>query len=277
MFETNKPDQSRKFPSWAKVLIALLVAAPGTWWGINMRMKNAVPDPQELAKQAEAESRQIREQLIANLAEGKTVGAADELESGVTALETSATSLVGNDAIFCQGLANVIRGLIPVTRQYEEVYHIGNFADVMDVTTTKTRDDVRLRLNHLKDIQTVLERQSNLYDRMEHSLRTEFGELGTTPADGEALVKMAMASIGPKNQIRAKSRQAERDTCNHCLKAIELLDRTWGKWSVERGEILFTDAKNTRLYNGYADLIEAELQKQKESIGQVTQDLTRQK
>lgn len=261
-------------PGWAKILIALLIAAPGTYWGIKWRMKNTAPDPQEAAKQAEAESRQIREKLIANLAVGKTDGAAAEMEVGVTALEKSATSLTGNHAIFCQGVANAIRALIPVTQQYEEVYQFANFQDVMDVSTAKTREDIRIRIQHIKDIQTVLERQGNLYDTMEQNLREEFRELGATPADGEDLVKMAMASIGPKNQLRAKTRQAERDAGNHCLKAIELLDKTWGQWSVEKGEILFTDAKNTRLYNGYADLIEAEFAKHTNTVGQVTGDLS---
>jgi len=263
-------------PGWAKLLIALLIVAPGTYWGIKTRMKHAAPDPQEEARRAEAESRQIREKLIANLAAGKTDGASRELERGVSALERSAASLTGNDAIFCQGVANVVRDLIPVTRQYEEAFQYATFQDLMDVSTVKTRDDLRLRIQHLKDIQTVLERQGNLYDTMEHNLRKAFRELGATPADGEALVKMAMASIGPKNQLRARIRQAERDAANHCLKALELLDRTWGQWKVEGGEILFTDARNTRLYNGYADLIEAELAKHTNALGQVTADLDRQ-
>lgn len=95
---------------------------------------------------------------------------------------------------------------------------------------------------------------------MEPNLRNEYNNLGASPADGKSLVKMAMDGIAP-NELRTKTRQTERKACDHCLKATQLLDKTWGEWRVEGGEILFTDADNTRLYNGLADLIVGELLK----------------
>lgn len=155
MFETKK--EPKKIPNWVKILIALLVAAPGTWWGINSRMNATAPDSPEAAQHGtDAESRKIREQLVANLAKGKTDGEAKELEISVADLEKSAASLTGTDAIFYQGLANVIRSLIPVTKQHEEAYQFAIFTDVMDVTPVKTRDDIRSRLKHLQDIQSIL-------------------------------------------------------------------------------------------------------------------------
>ena len=103
------------------------------------------------------------------------------------------------------------------------------------------------------------------FKMLDHNLRKEFRELGAPPATGEALVKMAMTSFGPATAKRQAKWQIQRAACTHSQSAIKYLDDTWGQWAVDGDDIVFEEARHTRTYNGYIELIAAKLAQEAKS------------
>ncbi|MGB0579494.1 MAG: hypothetical protein ACPGVU_07315 [Limisphaerales bacterium] len=262
MFDQPEP-KPNKFVVFLKVLGVLAILA-GCGWVLYTRMQDRGTDPAEDAARAEAEARKSKEEMLTDFAAKTVVDNADELEGKAVALEAAAVSLSGNDRLFCNGAANILRKLIPFTEAYREAFEMGGIMDVMDVSTANSVGDIRLRLEHLAHLQRVLNRQEAQFEMLEHNLRKEFRELGAAPTQGEHLVKMAMTSFGPAASRRRVKWQIQRDACTHATTIMNQLKETWGRWAVVDDEIVFEEAHLTRTYNGTLEFLEQKLQEDAE-------------
>ncbi len=184
-----------------------------------------------------------------------------ELDSASKDLDPESARIAKVSIAYVTQMENASRKLQSTLNELQNA-RVLDMEGVTDKQEIQRRKEIAQRyLAQSENVRAVVTNSYNFY-------RIELRKLGSSPENIEKHVRTLETSGSRQRQLLLEVRDADATMIKSMLGALDLLEKTWGKWQVESGKILFENKRHLENFNScirdinYAGKAQVEAQRQ---------------
>lgn len=249
------PATKKKLRLWIVLAILFVALLIGLGLGGVLGKRYAARlDRRAKLAEVEKQRRELVDSARASVEEGKPSGASDRLTKFGESIGKAAESTSGAER---QGLLvaqRTLQSMAPSLGAYEKAYKELQEAEPMEVQKIDSREALASRRAAAKQFAEANEELLKIIGGIEARVRVELEKEGYPERKRDEFVAGFLRSANV--DLTLKVRECDREFTETIQKVLALLDREWGAWKVQDGNIQLDKAPAVEEYNGLIGKLE---------------------
>jgi hypothetical protein len=250
----NPPGESRKTARlWiilGVVLFVLVIAGgAGLYFGGKHLGKAISAQKERRARLADLESkrRELSEAAKTAAEEGTVDGMADRLAKFGDSVGNAAESATGAERQSLRVAQRVLQSMTPALSSYEAAFKELESAGFAQPETLQSRDAIASRVVVVNKFGEANDNLTKVLNGIEARVRTEMESENVPVRSREQFVTGFMKSANL--ELNRVIRRCDSELVTTLLKMLAVLDREWGQWKSEDGNVIFNRPPVIEEYN----------------------------
>jgi hypothetical protein len=233
------------------VVLFTLVIAGGVsvYFGGKFLVKTIEAQKNRRASLAELEAkrREFAESARASAEEGKVEGASERLSKFGESVGNAAESTTGTERQGLRVAQRLLQSMAPAVSTYEAAFKELQSADVLKVDLIDSKEAIASRVVVVNKFSEANDNLLRVINGLESQVRVELEKEGFPQREREKFISSFLGSANV--ELTRKIRQCDTELVTTLLKMLAILDREWGAWKVENGNVSFNRAPAIEEYN----------------------------